>query len=226
MRRRVIVLAAALAVVVVGTRAQATTITLGLDFEFSGGQAPAGSTPWVTAQFDDSVGGPNTVRLTMSAVNLSGYGSNPELIAEMSFNFDPALDPTQLTFTDVSSPTVGTTVVSTGVDAFKADGDGFFDILFDFPPPPGNTSSRFGPGEVVVYDLTYTSPIDVNSFAFLSSMGGGTGSYYAAAHIQNTTGAGTGGSGWIGATVVPEPASALLLGGGLLALGVWRKRRV
>jgi hypothetical protein len=220
--RHLIAASCALVALVAVGDSRAATITYGLDIEFSGGQAPAGPTPWVTAQFDDSIGGPNTVRLTMSATNLSGS----EYIAEMSFNFDPALDPTQLTFTDVSSPSVGATTVSTGVDAFKADGDGFFDIFFDFPPPPGSAAARFGPGEVVVYDITYTSAIDVNSFAFLSEMGGGTGSYFAAAHVQNTTGAGTGGSGWIGATVVPEPASALLLGGGLLALGVWRKRRV
>ena len=199
----------------------ANTITFGLNVEFSNGQAPGGPTPWVTAVFDDSFGGPNTVRLTMSATNLLGNGGGAEFINEMSFNFDPALDPTQLSITLVSAVGIGNTVVSTGVDAFQADGDGFFDIMFDFPQS-NSRSGRFTNGEVAVYDITYTGPIDASSFNFFSVMGGGQGTFLAAAHINNATGPGSGGSGWIG--VVPEPSTALLLAGGLLGLG-WLGRR-
>lgn len=32
--------------------------------------------------------------------------------------------------------------------------DALFDILFDFPPPPGDDASGFTDGESIVYDLT------------------------------------------------------------------------
>jgi hypothetical protein len=66
--------------------ASATTFTIGLDFEFSGASAPVSPiTPWVTITLDDAIGGPNTVRLTVEATNLTG-GTNGESIAAL---FDP-----------------------------------------------------------------------------------------------------------------------------------------
>ena len=55
-----------------GSVAGAATLTLGLDVEFSGGTTPAGTPPFLTATFDDSFGGPNDVRLTMSSSGLVG----------------------------------------------------------------------------------------------------------------------------------------------------------
>lgn len=193
----------------------AATITYGLDFEFSGGVPPtSGTTPWVTATFDDSFGGANTVRLTMSAPNLTG-GSGGENIAGLYFNFDPALDPTLLAFSVVDNTDSVPNSISTGVNAFMADGDGKFDILFDFPPPPGNGASRFTQGETVIYDLTYIAPITASSFAFDSVEGGGNGSYGAAAHILRTGSEGLD-SGWVGN--LPEPGTAVLTTVGLLML--------
>ena len=51
---------------------QAATLTFNLDFEFSGATPPQGVSPWITAIFDDSVGGSDTVGLTMQANNLVG----------------------------------------------------------------------------------------------------------------------------------------------------------
>jgi hypothetical protein len=193
--------------------ASAATLTFELDVEFSGGFDPQGPTPWLSITLDDSVGGANDVRITIDAANLVGA----EFASGVYLNFDPALDPTLLSFSAVDNSD-SVPVISTGLDAFKADGDGFFDILFDFPPPPGSFAAKFTSGESVVYDATYTAPIDVSSFDFESVLGGGNGSFLAAAHIQGINGNDED-SGWVG---VPEPGLGVLLLPGLL--GLMRRR--
>jgi hypothetical protein len=149
------------------------------------------------------------------------------------FNFDPTLNLGLLSISYDSGPYPNLAVVSTGVDAFMADGDGMFDISFDFPQgPPAN---RFNDGDSVTYLLTYPG-VDLYSgcsgtfsgsgqcIDFRSNMGGGQGTYVTAAHVQGT-GAGGQDSHWIGDDIKPEPATLGLLLAGWLLVPVSRRRR-
>ena len=206
--------------------AQATTLTFDLNLEFSGATEPEGAKPWITATFDDSFGDATNVRLTMTAGNLV----DNEFIDDWRFNFNDTLNVTQLTFTPVGTPGATPSTIFTGMNAYKADGDGFFDIKFEFLN--ANTYDlRFTTGETVVYDISYFSAIDVSSFYYGSAPGGGNGTYNSAAHIQGI-GANDNDSGWIGYSgggpgggPIPEPATMLLLGSGLIGIAVSGKKR-
>ena len=202
-------------VLVFGTLpARATELSLPLDTVFSG-DTPAGSPPWLTATFNDG-GSAGTVLLTMSATNLTGS----EFVDKWYFNLDPTLNSTQLTFTPVSG--TGATV-TTGTDFAQADGDGKYDILFDFAEAP--PSSRFGEGASSVYSISGISTLTADSFDFFSAPGGGEGTFTSAAHIQaiplDDLLDESEGSGWIGsgeAKEVPEPGITALLGCGMIGV--------
>jgi hypothetical protein len=199
--------------------ARAADVTFDLDLEFSGGIDPQGGTPWLTAVFDDSFGGSDTVRLTMSGAGLV----NTEFVNMWYFNFDPALDPNFLIFNPVGTlPSVPS--INTGTNSFMADGDGLFDIEFDFPPPPGDFNSKFTTGESVILDIVYTSAISATSFNFGSAPGGGAGPFPTAAHVQGINGVNDP-SGWVAAPI-PEPSTGLLLGLGVAGLSYSRRRKI
>jgi hypothetical protein len=121
--------------------------------------------------------------------------------------------------------------ISQGVNGFKADGDGEYDINLSFTTG-GNTNKTFTGGDSLQYTIS-GSGISASSFDFLSHPAGGHGPFITAAHIQNTTGAGSGGSGWVadsvGGTIhlqdVPEPSSFLLVGLGVVGILAWSSRR-
>ena len=206
------------------------TLTIGSDIEFSGGQAPASAThPWALLTIADS--GANSVVLTLTAPNLTGS----ENISEFYFNIDPALtmDLDHLIFSNlVKGGSFDTPTISQSEDAFKADGDGKYDVHFSFTTG-GNVSKTFTTGDSLHYTITGAG-ISASSFDFLSTPAGGHGPFITAAHVQNTTGVGSGGSGWVadttGGTIVtqsvPEPTSVALFALGLVGMAAWGRRRV
>lgn len=195
----------------------AATVDLPLDEFFADTSPPVGATPWLTASFTDDSQPVGTVELTLSTSNLT----DAESVTEWYLNLDPDLDPCLLSFSAVTKTGAFTDPdLFYGIDAFQANGDGSYDLLFDFSTMDG-APTRFGVGDAAVYTITYggVGTFDISSFAFLSFPGGGAGPYYSAAHVVAVGVAED--SAWIAATV-PEPASMCLLGLGAILL---RKRR-
>jgi hypothetical protein len=221
-----------LAVVVmlaVGLTASASldVVTFDMSYVFEGTQAPSGLAPWVTAVFknynEEKVVNGNAVLLTITAA----LGTDlAEKVGAVYFNLDPTLDPTQLMFSQPTGTGFGTPTISLGANAFKADGDGFFDIKIDFTT---DDAGAFNNSDTVSYIITKTPTNGITdnldgltamSFYGLSYPGPGenSGPFYTAAHML-ALGPNDADSSWI---TVPEPATLLLLGlGGLLM----RKRK-
>ena len=196
--KQICVLAAAILFMIPAT--QADVLTFGLSYEFSGATSPAGSTPWLTATLNDH-GGTGSVDLLLETTNLT----DNEFVFLWLFNLDPTLDPTALSF---SAPTKTGLFTDPDIyadpDAYKADGDGDFDIKIEFDNSDG-APTRFGVDDAVQYTITGIPELTVDSFDFLSVEGGGQGSFPTAAHVG---GIGEN-SGWIS---IPEPNSMVLIG--------------
>ena len=125
---------------------------------------------------------------------------------------------------------VGLPTISKGQDAFKADGDGFYDIKFSFSQPP---VSAFSSGDYVTYLISGVTGLASSDFTGVSAHGGGAGQWYAAAHVQgiNATGDNDCGSmsGWVNPNEaviqpVPEPSIQFLVGA-CISTGAWWARR-
>lgn len=208
-------------VATVPTQARAAMITFDLVTVFSGAN-PSGN-PSIT--LTDVAGG---VQVTFNSGSISGT----EFLDDFFLNYTGDLG----SLAAMNTSGVNANGVSFGSNSFKADGDGYFDILFDFPPPPGG-SATFGAGETSTWLLTGTgiSTALFNDSSFCQT-GCGTGSYFAAVHIQGITG---GLSSWNGdpdgpggppppppPTPVPEPASMMLIGTGFLAFAAKYRKKI
>ncbi len=104
-------------------------------------------------------------------------------------------------------------------DTYKADGDGRFDIFFQFP----TSGDTFVAGEMSVWTLFFPG-LTANSFFELSAPEGGSGPFFSAVKLGNAYWAPSLVNGGPVEVNIPEPATLLLLGSGLLAGGVFRKR--
>ena len=147
------------AILGIGISYNANALSFTLHNEFSGGQQPVGS-----LQVDITNSGANAVDLKISSLL---FGT--EFLDELYLNLDSGLNPTLLSF---GSPTrtgsFGTNpVVSTGVDAFKADGGGKFDINFQFDIAP--SGDRFNILDTITYHVTGITGLDENDFNFLGA---------------------------------------------------------
>jgi hypothetical protein len=201
--------------------AMATIVTYAMNTEFSGGTAPSASAPWVVVTINDF----NLTGMVNLKISNPGLTGN-ENVEELMLNLDPALDPTDLLFSaPTKSRAFDSPVIGTGLNAFKADGDGRYDILLDFTN--GGPPNTFLGGDSIEYTITGIGTLDALSFFYLSDPAGGYGPYTSAAHVQNTGGGGF--SGWItdgtNGSSIPEPASAVLLLMGAVSLLGYRFRR-
>jgi len=106
--------------------------------------------------------------------------------------------------------------ISKGLNAFKADGDGSYDIMFKFDNDNNQPNKRFGAGDSVTYKITSgyaLDVLDISDFVQESEPKGDRGIFYTAAHVGGIVDTGDGTSGWI---AVPEPST--YIAGGLLLI--------
>jgi hypothetical protein len=194
-----------------------------LNHTFSGTD-PVGNQPWVEIVVSQLTS--KSVKFTVNVPSQTQDLSQSEFVDKVYLNVDPSLNIGNLSFAYDSGIQNSSHTIST--DGPKADGDGYYDILVDYPNA-NNTGARLTTGTSSSFVISSTSAISVNSFNYSSVNGGGNGTYYAAAHVDAIPPGSA--SGWVGASspyVVPEPSTLILLGIASLGVfaGVWRKRSV
>lgn len=125
------------------------------------GHEPQSPSPWLAAEVTPI--DVTSVRLVMEA----SLGVSPELIARVSLNLDPAIDPTHLSivYDWVNSTGPAASSIAVGVDCCLAE-DSRFDMQFNFPTGLLD-ANRFDGSDVVVYTIGCLSctPAELDVFA-------------------------------------------------------------
>lgn len=171
---------------------------------------------WVTVTISNNATG--GVLLEIAANNLQ----NEERLKDLFLNLSPALAATDLQFANPTQAVGDYDLpeIFLGNNAFKAAGDGYFDIWFRFSSPPQRC---FKAGDLLRYDVTIGSgELRAEDFNYWSHVvDEGAGPFLAAAHILSTGGEAEQ-SAWIGA--IPEPAPLVFWITGVLVLLARRRR--
>ena len=134
------------------------SVEIGVNTSYAGTAPKSSTTPWVDSFFQDIA--PDTVRLTISADNLS----NPEYLQSLYLNFNDTKQVTSLIFTPVFSLWHGvedTFSLQLSRNNEQAASGGNYDILLGFSTSHG-ASRRFGRGDQVVV----RSDVDVDETGF------------------------------------------------------------
>jgi hypothetical protein len=194
---------------------------ISLTKEFSGGTNPVGDKPWIEIVATQQT--PKIVNFTIDVPKQPLDPNQSEFVTEIMLNLNPNLNPSLLSITYVGG--IAFTSWATGTNAFKPDGDGYYDVQINYPTSNSgrlttDTSSSF----TITYDDSPLSPQDFN----YESVGGAKGPYFAAAHVQGIPPGAD--SGWVGAEnglhVVPEPSTlVLILAAAFSLIGLTRLRR-
>ena len=181
--------------------AKAATITFEFDQEFSGATAPEGVAPWLTATFEDIVGG---VSLVIEATNLSGT----EFLSNFFFNTNDI----GVTVEPGDPPGDAPAGTATLNPAQSGDGAGKFDVLIAFPTAGSTFTDGLISNWVINGALTTADILSLSDHP--------TDPEFIAAHIQGI-GANGQRSGWIPGDpqVIPLPAGLVLFLSGLAGIG-------
>jgi len=209
-------LAIATALALIHIPAQA--VDIGFTNEFSGGtDCAVAATGCSTLTVTSFVGG---VHFELQGTMVPG-----EFVRELSGNYNGG----PLTISNVTGNTETFLGFEFASNAFKADGDGFFDWIIHLDnAPPGN---RFNGTDTLSWDFLGATLSQFNSLSVNGPEG--KNGFLFATHAQ---GLANGGSGWFNGTVppggtpfdvtpVPEPETYALFAAGLAALAYMQRRR-